>query len=91
MPFGFDVHALFFAEDAVGIEAEMHRRLDDRRVNRVNLRREFFYATPTEALGHLKDLAGEVLTFTELPEALEYHQSQNLVAASAGGQAPTHA
>ncbi|WP_245867028.1 DUF4041 domain-containing protein [Serinibacter salmoneus] len=91
VPFGFDVHALFFAEDAVGIEAEMHRRLDDRRVNRVNLRREFFYATPTEALAHLKDLAGEVLTFTELPEALEYHQSQNIVAASAGGQAPTHA
>ena len=82
VPFGFDVHALFFAEDAVGIEAEMHRRFADRRVNRVNLRREFFYATPHEAVGHLRDLAGEVLSFTEAPEALEFHQSQNLARAN---------
>lgn len=77
VPFAFDVHALFFAEDAVGIEAEMHRRLADRRVNRINLRREFFYATPAEARDHLADLAGELLTFEETPQALEYHQSHN--------------
>ena len=75
VPFGFDVHALFFANDAVGIEAEMHRRLADKRVNRVNVRREFFYATPNEALVHLRDLAGDVLTFEETPEAIEYRQS----------------
>ncbi|WP_244550451.1 DUF4041 domain-containing protein [Cellulosimicrobium aquatile] len=78
VPFGFDVHALFFSDDAVGIEAEMHRRLAEKRVNRVNLRREFFYATPHDALVQLRDLAGDVLQFTELPEALEYRQSQNL-------------
>lgn len=78
VPFTFDVHALFFAEDAVGIEAEMHRRLADRRVNRVNLRREFFHATPTEARDHLAELAGELLTFEETPEALEFHQSRSL-------------
>lgn len=78
VPFGFDVHALFFSDDAVGIEAEMHRRLGEKRVNRVNLRREFFYATPHDALVQLRDLAGDVLQFTELPEALEYRQSQNL-------------
>ncbi|KGM13572.1 DUF4041 domain-containing protein [Cellulomonas bogoriensis] len=78
VPFGFDVHALFFSDDAVGIEAAMHQRLADRRVNRVNLRREFFYATPHEALEHLRDLAGEVLSFEEVPEALEYRQSRTL-------------
>ena len=40
VPSRFDVHALYFSEDAVGIEAELHRRLADRRVNAVNLRRE---------------------------------------------------
>jgi hypothetical protein len=25
VPFGFDVHALFFTEDALGVEAELHR------------------------------------------------------------------
>jgi hypothetical protein len=75
VPFNFDVHALFFSENAVDIENQMHQRLADRRVNRVNLRREFFYATPAEARDHLKALTGEVLQFEELPEAVEYHQS----------------
>ncbi|MFI2489582.1 DUF4041 domain-containing protein [Promicromonospora kroppenstedtii] len=78
VPFNFDVHSLFFANDAVGIEAEMHRRLGDRRVNRVNMRREFFYATPQEALEQLRDLAGDVLQFEEIPEAIEFRQSQTL-------------
>lgn len=77
VPFRFDVHALFFSEDAVGIEAKLHERLADRRVNRVNLRREFFYATPQEVKEHLAELAGELLTYEETPEALEYHQSVN--------------
>ncbi len=37
VPFGFDVHALFFSDDAVGVEAELHRRFAHARVNRVNL------------------------------------------------------
>jgi Domain of unknown function (DUF4041)/T5orf172 domain len=75
VPFRFDVHALYFSKDAVGIEAAMHARLADRRVNRVNMRREFFYATLAEARGHLLDLAGDLLQFEEMPEALEFHQS----------------
>jgi hypothetical protein len=78
VPFNFDIHALFFADDAVGIEAEMHRRLADRRVNKVNLRREFFYATPAEARDLLAELAGELLEFEEFPEAVEFHQSRNV-------------
>jgi len=77
VPFNFDVHALFFSNDAVDIEARMHQRLAERRVNRVNLRREFFYATPAEVREHLKELAGELLSFEETPEAVEFHQSQH--------------
>ncbi len=75
VPFNFDVHALFFSDDAVSIESQMHQRLADKRVNRVNLRREFFYVTPADAKEHLMDLTGELLSFDEEPEALEYHQS----------------
>jgi hypothetical protein len=46
VPFRDDTHALFFADGAVGIEAKLHTALADRRVNRVNSRREFFYPTP---------------------------------------------
>lgn len=82
VPFNFDVHALFFADDAVGIESAMHARLADRRVNRVNLRREFFYATPAEARALLLELAGDLLQFEELPEALEFRQSKGAAAAT---------
>ncbi|MBI5231028.1 MAG: DUF4041 domain-containing protein [Coriobacteriales bacterium] len=76
VPFNFDVHALFFSEDAVGIEATMHQQMADRRVNKVNLRREFFYATAAEARDLLRQLTGELLQFEEFPEAVEFHQSQ---------------
>lgn len=77
VPFRFDIHALFFSKDAYGVEAEMHRRLSGRRVNRVNLRREFFYATPDEVRDVLLDLEGDVVAYESTPEAAEYHQSHN--------------
>ncbi|HKV11206.1 MAG TPA: DUF4041 domain-containing protein [Thermoanaerobaculia bacterium] len=75
VPFNFDIHALFFSKDAVGIETAMHDRLAYRRVNLVNQRREFFRATPLEAKMHLAELAGELLQFQDVPEALEYRES----------------
>lgn len=75
VPFNFDVHALFFSKDAVSIETSMHARLAERRVNLVNERREFFRATPLEAKMHLAALAGELLQFQDVPEALEYRES----------------
>ena len=46
VPFRFDVHALFYSDDAVTIEAMLHRTFAEQRVNKVNLRREFFRVTP---------------------------------------------
>jgi Domain of unknown function (DUF4041)/T5orf172 domain len=77
VPFRYDTHALVFSADAVGLEREMHLRLADRRVNRVNKRREFFYATPGEAKAHLISLSADLLEYTEVPEAVEYRQSVN--------------
>jgi hypothetical protein len=74
VPFNFDIHALFFSKDAVGIEMAMHDRLANARVNTVNRRREFFRATPLEVKALLSDLAGELLQFEETAEALEYRQ-----------------
>lgn len=74
VPFNFDIHALFFSKDAVGIETAMHERLAEMRVNIVNRRREFFRASPLEVKTHLVELAGELLQFQDIPEALEYRQ-----------------
>lgn len=78
VPFRFDVHALFFSEDAVGIENAMHTRFNDQRVNKVNTRREFFYITPREARDALAQLTGDLLSFTDFPEAVEFRQSGGL-------------
>lgn len=58
----------------------MHARLSGRRVNQVNHRREFFYATPSEAKQHLMELTGSLLQYEEMPEALEYRQSRTQLA-----------
>ena len=76
VPFRFDVHALFFSDDAIKLENDLHHAFADRRVNFVNERREFFFATPIEVRSILAQQVGGLLEFTEKPEALEYFQSR---------------
>jgi hypothetical protein len=76
VPFPFDVHALFFSEDAVTLETELHHHFADRRLNQVNQRREFFFATPAEVREVLASKVGSLLEFTEEPEATQYLQSK---------------
>lgn len=76
VPFPYDIHALFFSEDAIALEGQLHRAFAHRRVNFVNERREFFFATPVEVKDVLAEKVGGLLEFTESPEALEYFQSK---------------
>lgn len=76
VPFRFDVHAIIFSNDAVSLETQLHDRLAELRVNRVNPRREFFYATPEQVKDVLQSLDGEfLLEYNEFPEALEWRES----------------
>lgn len=75
VPFRFDVHALYFSQDAVTLENELHQHFSDRRVNWVNIRREFFFATPAEVRAVLAEKLGNLLEFTEHAESTEYLQS----------------
>ena len=42
VPFSFDVHSFIFSDNAVELEKQLHQELNDYRVNKVNLRKEFF-------------------------------------------------
>jgi Protein of unknown function (DUF2510)./T5orf172 domain. len=75
VPFRFDVHALFFAEDAVGIETGLHQRFAERRLNKINLRREYFRVTPGEVLEALREQRVELLEFTLEAAAPEWRSS----------------
>lgn len=78
VPLRYDTHALFFSDDAISLEGELRRAFADRRVNFVNERREFFFATPAEVRALLLEQVGgaRLLEFTEDVEALEYFQSR---------------
>ena len=82
VPFYFDSHTTIFAKDAVGLERALHRHFASVRVNLINLRREYFYATPSEvkeALVHLHgDYQAQLLEFHEPADAPEYVASEDL-------------
>jgi hypothetical protein len=86
VPFRFDVHALFFAHDAVSIEAMLHRRFAAERVNQVNLRREYFYTTPDAVLEVLHEENVEIVEYRVDADAEEFTQSQSIRAG--GDRAP---
>ncbi|AZS44422.1 hypothetical protein BWL13_02011 [Microbacterium oleivorans] len=75
VPFRFDIHTIYFSEDAVTLEAELHRHFADRALNQANRRKEFFFATPAEVRDVLAEKVGNLLEFTEDAEAIEYYQS----------------
>ena len=75
VPFRFDVHALFFSEDAVTLENELHHHFATRALNLANPRKEFFFATPADVRAVLVDKVGNLLEFTEHADATEFLQS----------------
>lgn len=48
VPFRFDVHSFIFSNSAPELEYSLHKRLHNKRVNKVNLRKEFFDCTIEE-------------------------------------------
>ena len=77
VPFPFDVHCMIFSEDAPTLETKMHHRLDALRVNKVNLRKEFFRVSldEIERIVHEEDPTAE---FHRLVPAEQYNQSQSM-------------
>jgi len=75
VPFRFDTHTLFFSEDAVTLETDLHHHFADRALNQVNLRKEFFFASPAEVREVLLQRVGNILEFDESAAATEYRQS----------------
>ena len=74
VPFKFDVHSFIFSDDAVGLESKLHNILNEKRVNKVNMRKEFFYTTIDE----LEALVTEIeptAEFNRTMVAEEYRQS----------------
>lgn len=77
VPFKFDVHSFIFSEDAVGLENELHARLHARRLNKVNLRKEFFDVSLDE-LEQLVEEINPTAEFNRTMLAEDYNQSLSM-------------
>lgn len=77
VPFSFDVHAMIFSEDAVSLENKLHKILDNYRMNKINLRKEFFKIPldDIEKIVYEEDPAAE---FNRTILAEEYRQSLSI-------------
>lgn len=76
VPFRFDVHSFIFSDDAVCLESKLHEALNSRRVNKVNLRKEFFRVSMDE-LEELVSSIDPTAEFNRTILAEEFRQSES--------------
>ena len=83
VPFEFDVHAMIFSENAFALEAALHKAFENRKLNMVNHRREFFRAPLAEIKGVISASFDKTVEWTDLPSAEEYRTSEKMRSAVA--------
>ena len=78
VPFNFDVHAMIFSDDAPALEAALHKAFEDKKLNMVNTRREFFNVTLDEIKEVVKKNFDKTVEFIDVPDAEQYRVSQKM-------------
>ena len=81
VPFSFDVHAMIYVEDAPALESALHREFTHKRVNAVNLRKEFFTIDLESIKEAVNKIAGVDADFNMTVLAEEYYESKRLTEA----------
>lgn len=77
VPFPFDVHSFIFSDDAVALETALHHELNEQRVNKVNLRKEFFRVS-LDDLEKLVERIDPTAPFQRTILAEQYKQSLSI-------------
>ena len=75
VPFRFDTHVFIFSKNAYDLESELHERFNDRRVNKMNMRKEFFRISIDDVKQIVEENKGQVHSFVEHPDAEEYYDT----------------
>lgn len=78
VPFKFDVHAMIYVEDAPSLERALHKEFTNKRVNAVNLRKEFFRVDLDSIKDAVKKVAGIDAEFKMTILAEEYYETKRL-------------
>lgn len=78
VPFNFDVHAMIFADDAPALENALHKAFENKKVNMVNHRREFFNVTLDEIKRVVRENYDKTVEFVDVPDAEQFRISQKI-------------
>ena len=78
VPFNFDIHAMIFSEDAPALENTLHKAFEDKKVNMINQRREFFNDTLNEIKEVVKNNFDKSVEFIDIAPAEQYRETENL-------------
>ena len=81
VPFPFDVHIMVGADNAPELEKTLHHKFNNMRVNRVNLRKEYFRVCVDDVQREMETFLGKGVEYRANPHVLEeyaeqYRQSQ---------------
>ncbi len=75
VPFSFDVHAMYYSEDAPTLEKQMHKIFEHKRVNIENYRKEFFNVDLIEIKSEMEKATGKTIDFIDTPVHKETYDS----------------
>lgn len=79
VPFRFDLHALIFTENAPELENLLQKEFNDRRINKVNYRKEYFKVTLDEIEQVIREKYEREIDFIKFPEAQEYRETKSIL------------
>ncbi|HFT1281014.1 TPA: DUF4041 domain-containing protein [Escherichia coli] len=74
VPFSFDVHAMIYSDDAPSLENHLHKVFNEKQVNKINSRKEFFNVNIKEIKSVIEDMNINA-QWTMFAEAKEYRES----------------
>jgi len=75
VPFEFDVHAMIHSDNAPELEYEIHKHFEDKRINLLNNRKEFYKVYLDDIEKVVKEKRADI-EFTKLAEARQFRESQ---------------
>lgn len=75
VPFPFDVHALIFSDDAPALENILHQYFNEKRINCVNLKKEFFRVDLEEIKKVVLENHNSTVKFVDIPPAEQYRET----------------
>ncbi len=79
VPFTFDLHAMIFSENAPALENLLHKEFDDRRINKVNNRKEYFNVTLDEIEQVIIEKYEKEVEFIKMSEARQFRETKSII------------